>query len=577
MTPDTYDVAVIGGGPGGSTTGSLLKKYGPDVRVLVLEREKFPRDHIGESQLPPIGAILDEMGCWDKVEAADFPIKVGGTFRWGKSPELWNFEFLPLSEFKDEPRPGRYQGYRQRCAFQVDRSIYDKILLDHAAELGCEVRQETQVVEILRTGDRVDGLRVKGPGGESVVTAKHYVDASGNAAVLRRAMGVRTDIPTQLRNIAIWDYWQNTEWAAHIGTGGTRIQVLSLKYGWLWFIPIGPTRTSLGLVCPAEYYKSTGKSPEDLYREAVYSDERVSRLIANGTRRGHVTTTNDWSFLSERTYGENWFLVGETAGFADPILSAGMTLTHVGGRELAFTLLELLRGGEHDPAWLKGHYNRNQRARVRQHIRFADYWYACNGQLTDLQEHCRAIAREAGLDLDPDKAWAWLASGGFSNEVLGQAGIGGYSLAVIKGVYQFFGTEKFPWAASDANVFTLTLDGAGEQEVPHYDRGRVQRARVLARDGKLLPLVGFYALWHSLLARESSLEGLLPLLLAALRQSVPADHLQSALFRAFEALEVMVGDGWVRTAFDPTRSRLEVSAPVNGQIMYWDRPAVSPA
>lgn len=571
MTAPDYDVAIIGGGPGGSTTGSLLRKYHPGLRVLVLERERFPRDHIGESQLPPISAVLDEMGCWDKVEAANFPIKVGGTFRWGKHPELWHFEFLPLSEFKDEPRPGKYRGFRQQCAFQVDRSVYDKILLDHAAEFGCEVREEAQVVEVLRTGDRVDGLRVRANGADTVVTARYYVDASGNAAVLRRAMGVKTDCPTKLKNIAIWDYWTNTEWAAHIGVGGTRIQVLSLGYGWLWFIPIGPTRTSLGLVCPAEYYKQSGKTPEDLYATAVRSDERVAALTAKGSRRGTVSTTNDWSFLSERTYGENWFLVGETAGFADPILSAGMTLAHTGARELAFTLLELVRGG-HDPAWLARHYDHNQRARVRQHIRFADYWYACNGQLTDLQDYCREIAREAGLDLAPDKAWAWLASGGFSNDVLGQAGIGGYSLTVIKSVHPFFGTEPMRWAASDFNRFTPVLDGAATEDVPRYHAGRVERVPCYVRGGKRLPVVGFYALWLKLLARASAIEGLLPLLAAALRQQLPPEHVNRGLSDAFEALEVMVGEGWVTAELDPRLKRLRLEAPRDSKIMYWDQP-----
>src|SRR5471030_1039549 len=77
-----YDVAIVGGGPGGSTTAGFLKKFAPDCEVVILEREKFPRDHVGESQLPPISRILDEMGCWDKVEAADFPIKIGATYRW---------------------------------------------------------------------------------------------------------------------------------------------------------------------------------------------------------------------------------------------------------------------------------------------------------------------------------------------------------------------------------------------------------------------------------------------------------------------------------------------------------------
>src|SRR5471030_3177304 len=138
------DVAIIGGGPAGATAGVLLKKYNPDLRVTVFEREKFPRDHIGESQLPAISSILNEMGCWDKVEAANFPIKIGSTNRWGKNPELWDFEFVRSEDFIDAPRPGKYEGIRRSTAFQVDRAIYDKILLDHTAEMGVDVRQGTK-------------------------------------------------------------------------------------------------------------------------------------------------------------------------------------------------------------------------------------------------------------------------------------------------------------------------------------------------------------------------------------------------------------------------------------------------
>ena len=89
-----YDVAIVGGGPAGSTTAGFLRKYGQDCKVIVLEREKFPRDHVGESQLPPISRILDELGVWDKIEAANFPIKIGASYRWGKNPEIWDFEFI---------------------------------------------------------------------------------------------------------------------------------------------------------------------------------------------------------------------------------------------------------------------------------------------------------------------------------------------------------------------------------------------------------------------------------------------------------------------------------------------------
>src|SRR5579871_1868392 len=97
------DVAIIGGGPAGSTTGALLKKYEPGLNVLILERERFPRDHVGESQTPPVPHVLAEMGCWDEVERAGFPIKIGATYCWGKSHELWDFDFAPGPVRVDSP------------------------------------------------------------------------------------------------------------------------------------------------------------------------------------------------------------------------------------------------------------------------------------------------------------------------------------------------------------------------------------------------------------------------------------------------------------------------------------------
>ncbi|MFN8010696.1 MAG: tryptophan 7-halogenase [Holophagaceae bacterium] len=561
-----YDVAIIGGGPGGSTTGAMLKHYHPGLRVLILERETFPRDHIGESQLPPISAVLDEMGCWDKVEAAGFPIKVGATYRWGRSPELWNFEFLPLADFRDEPRPAKFQGQRKQTAFQVDRSIYDQILLDHARDLGCEVLEGTKVAQVLHAGDRVEGLRLEDG---RRVEARWYVDASGNAAVLRKAMGVATDCPTKLKCIAIWDYWENAEWATHIGIGGTRIQVMSLAHGWLWFIPIGPTRTSLGFVCPAEHYKQSGRTPEALYAEAIQSDERIAGLIRTGSRRGRVESTNDWSFLSERTFGENWFLVGETAGFADPILSAGLTLTQTGARELAYTLGELLVHQEHDPAWLKANYNHIQLTRVRQHIRFADYWYACNGQFTDLQAHCAEIARDSGLDLSPEKAWAWLAQGGFANDDAGHAQIGGCNLASVKSITEFIGTGASPWLASECNVFHLDLEGAVQETLGVYDEGRVNPVGCYRRGSRRFPLTGFFALWIEVLKGEPHLERFLPSLLSGLARGRDPQHVPVMLREAFGALEALIADGWVRAELDPSRPRLRIETPKEGPMMYW--------
>src|SRR6201992_2703477 len=114
-----YDVAIIGGGPSASTCAAWRKKYNPSLDVAVFEREVFPRDHIGESLLPPISPILEEMGCWDKVETAGFPIKLGATYRWGKNPELWDFDFVPVDQFQVEPRPAKFEGQRTATAFKV--------------------------------------------------------------------------------------------------------------------------------------------------------------------------------------------------------------------------------------------------------------------------------------------------------------------------------------------------------------------------------------------------------------------------------------------------------------------------
>lgn len=573
MSANDCDVAIIGGGPGGSTTGVLLKKYAPNLRVRIFEREKFPREHVGESQLPPISDVLAEMGCWDKVEAANFPIKIGATFRWGSTPELWDFEFLPLKDFKDEPRPAKYEGQRLQTAFQVDRSIYDDILLRHAEELGVEVLEETGVSEIERDGDRVTALVLSN--GERV-TARYYIDASGHSGILRRALGVETTVPTNLKNIAIYDYWDNTKWAVEIGVGGTRIQVISLKHGWLWFIPLGPTRTSLGFVCPAEHYKSLGQSPEELYDEVVHADARIAALLEGATCRGRVVTTKDWSFVSSRAYGENWFLVGEAVGFADPILSAGLTLTHTGARELAYTILALDRG-EHDPKWLKDHFEATQQRRVRQHIRFADFWYAANGQFTDIQELCRQIAHDAGMDLSPNAAWRWFAQGGFSVDVVGQVGLGGYDFGAVKQITQRFMGAPAKWALNDHNVFQLNLLGAKESSIPVYENGQIRAVCCWTRGEKQLALTGQFETLVEILRQTSDLGVICASLESSIRANFHPSHVKVAMQQYLHTLEVMTTDGWLTAKFDPSKAKLTITTPVEGQLVHTNRDKQSAA
>ena len=563
---DSYDVAIIGGGPAGSTTACLLKKYAPDLRVLVLEREKFPRDHVGESQLPPISGVLREMGCWDKVEAANFPVKIGATYTWGKTTKPWDFEFLPLDQIDETtPRPHQYQGWRAQTAFQVDRAIYDKILLDHARELGCEAREETRVTSIERDGDRVTGLTLSDG---TTVEARHYVDASGNAGILRKAMGVKIDAPTLLQNVAFWDYWENPKWAGEQSMAATRVHIRSLPFGWIWFIPLGPTRTSIGLVTPADHYKKMGKRPAELYKEALHEEPFVRDLLDGATSRGEVETTTDWSYVVERCFGENWFLVGEVAGFADPILAAGMTLTQTGARELAYTILELERN-EHDRKWLLDRYDELQRRRVRQHMRFAEYWYSANGVFENIRENCAAIAEEAGLKLNPVEAFRWLAQGGLGDAVPGQVGIGGLDVAGVKQVMVRLTGDEATWKINGKNVFKLNLQGAKKVFVGRPDgNGRIDQAEAYVRGPYKLELIGVQKTLFETLQKHSDIDKILEHLKSSFALKMEAAHVPVAVHHTIQALEVMANDYWVHCSIRKGRQVLNVGTPEEGVIIH---------
>jgi hypothetical protein len=343
---------------------------------------------------------------------------------------------------------------------------------------------------------------------------------------------------------------------------------MSVGYGWLWFIPLSPTRTSIGLVCPADYYKSSGLRPEELYRQAIQDDPLIRSLVETATPEGKFSTTKDWSFVADRMTGENWFLVGEALGFADPILAAGLTLTHASARECAFTILEankLSLTSSSERTWLRDQYEQGNRRRVMQHIRFADYWYLANATFTDLKDYTREIARDAGLELDAERAFQWLGTGGFIEEDRGVGGIAAFGMAALLQISAHFSDGPFTCALDGYNMYHLTLKDAKPVKMARYSGGRVEALPALQRDGKFLPLHGVFG--H---------------IVAGLRQSPEASHLEKYLCRefgkfgvsyeaaqgtVFNCLEAMARDGWICCERSDNLPALEYPIPAETPAM----------
>jgi hypothetical protein len=406
--------------------------------------------------------------------------------------------------------------------------------------LGCEIHFGAPVRDVQREGDRIVALRTAG-GME--VRAKYFVDASGHVGIIRRAMDVEVEEPSLLRNIAIWDYWTDAQWAVQLGIDGTRIQILSLGYGWIWFIQIGNSRTSVGFVCPADYYRRTGLKPEELYQKALSEEPRVCELLADARRENKLSTTKDWSFIANRMSGENWFLVGESQGFADPILSAGLTLTHTSAREVAYILLDAERGG--NLRWLRDQYESRNQRRIRQHIKFADYWYTGNGNFNDLRDYVSTIASEVGLELDGEKAFQWLGTGGFIEEDMGVAGLATLRLDQVHQIGQRFSRTPPVSSLDGFNLFVLNLKGAEEISIARFADGRISAVKALKRDNKVLPLSGYFQWVIEGLRNSPQLDIMIQYLMTeTAKRGIAFDNPFHA--RVTETLEAMVRDGWVK-------------------------------
>ena len=302
-----YDVAIVGGGPAGSTAAALLARAGR--RVIVFEREKFPRFHIGESLLPFSMKAFTRLGLHEKFLRAGFMKKFGGEIVGACSETGTKFYF------KD--------GYRSQTdhAYQVTRGDFDKVLLDHAVECGAEVHQEISVDRVEFPNNHVE-LVVKSDGASKSVRARYLIDASGRTSVLGRQFKIKKTYD-HLQKLSIFAHYDSV-WRAE-GIDGTLTVLIRAIDRWFWLIPLTAERTSVGVVLDSEIFRRSKLNAEDFLDQALAEQPIIAKRMTNARRVSQVYVEADFSYRSAGLHGDHWLLAGDAAGFIDPIFSSGVS------------------------------------------------------------------------------------------------------------------------------------------------------------------------------------------------------------------------------------------------------------
>ena len=351
-----YDVAIIGGGPAGSTAATLLARAGRSV--LVIEREKFPRFHIGESLLPYSMPVFERLGIRPLLDST-FLEKHGAEMATGCGER--NVKFFFKNGFR----------LKHTRSYQVERATFDKILLDHSLASGAEVREETIVDSVAFTPD-VTALKIRSVTGVAeTILARFIIDASGRQTVIGSQLKLKKSYQ-ELNKFSVFAHYDGV--TREPGDAGTLTRMVRGDDRWFWMIPLGQTRMSIGLVMDTAEFKALKQAPQEALETAIANQPVIQQRMEDATRISPVYSTGDYSYRNSRFTGERWLMTGDAAGFIDPVFSTGVFLALVSGEKAADAIDEVLRRPK-KRGGLFAAYERRLNRIMDLYLRFVTAWY----------------------------------------------------------------------------------------------------------------------------------------------------------------------------------------------------------
>jgi flavin-dependent dehydrogenase len=354
-----FDVAVVGGGPGGSSAATALARCGR--RVVLLERDRFPRFHIGESQLPWSNEVFRALGVDQAIAEAGFVRKWGASFR---SPDRATEQYADFADAVETPTPQ---------TFQVPRDRFDEVLLRHSERCGVAVREGHRLLDAAFDAHGVTLRFTDSDGIERTARVGAVVDASGRTGVVVNRFG-RHEYDPLLRNISVHAQYENVPRAEGRRAGDIRM-FTRLDMGWLWFIPLSETVMSVGAVIPKAVHQREGKAThEESLAHYLAATPLAASLLERAQRVSPARIDVDYSYLATRMAGDRWVAVGDAAAFLDPIFSTGVLLAMQGGLDAAEAIDAGLRTGDLSERRF-ARYERMVRKRYHHFRRFAIGFY----------------------------------------------------------------------------------------------------------------------------------------------------------------------------------------------------------